>query len=98
VTALVGRGWFGNEHRRFYDSSPILEQWLAQVDYFPAITYVWYEMKRPAKHFPYWSLAGNCLSNRILPSISFRHIHSCSLKYKGQEIDRWVKARYGEQP
>ncbi|MCP4424909.1 MAG: hypothetical protein GY803_10480, partial [Chloroflexi bacterium] len=40
VTALVGREWFGNEHRRFYEYLPILEQWLAGVD-FPPITYVW---------------------------------------------------------
>ena len=26
VTALVGREWFGNEHRRFYKYLPILEQ------------------------------------------------------------------------
>lgn len=97
VTALVGREWFGNEHRRFYEYLPILAQWLRDID-FPAITFVWYEMKRPAKHFPYWSLAGNCLANRTLPSISFRRNHSCSLKYKGAEIDRWVTRQYGERP
>ncbi|MCP4428471.1 MAG: hypothetical protein GY803_28640 [Chloroflexi bacterium] len=97
VTALVGRGWFGNEHRRFYEYLPILEQWLSDVG-FPAITYVWYEMKRRAKYFEYWSLAGNCLANRTLPSISFRRHHSCSLKYKGAEIDRWVTDQYGERP
>ncbi|MCP4415978.1 MAG: hypothetical protein GY805_05105, partial [Chloroflexi bacterium] len=91
------REWFGNEHRRFYEYLPILEQWLAEVG-FPAITYVWYEMKRQAKHFEYWSLAGNCLANRTLPSISFRRHHSCSLKYKGAEIDRWVTEKYGERP
>ncbi len=97
VTALVGREWFGNEHRRFYEYLPILERWLADVG-FPPITYVWYEMKRQAKHFAYWSLAGNCLANRTLPSISFRRHHSCSLKYKGAEIDRWVTEQYGERP
>ncbi len=97
VTALVGREWFGNEHRRFYQYLPILEQWLAEAR-FPAINYVWYGMKRRAKHFPYWSLAGNCLANRTLPSISFRRHHSCSIKYKGAEIDRWVTAQYGDQP
>jgi len=97
VTALVGREWFGNEHRRFYQYLPILEQWLSDAG-FPAITFVWYEMKRPARHFPYWSLAGNCLANRTLPSISFRRNHSCSLKFKGAEIDRWVTAQYGERP
>lgn len=96
VTALVGREWFGNEHRRFYEYLPILEQWLAEVC-FPPITYVWYEMKRQAKYFEYWSLAGNCLANRTLPSISFRRHHSCSLKYKGAEIDRWVTEQYGER-
>ncbi len=97
VTALVGREWFGNEHRRFYQYLPILEQWLSDV-HFPTINYVWYQMKRRAKHFPYWSLAGNCLANRTLPSISFRRHHSCSIKYKGAEIDRWVTAQYGDQP
>ena len=97
VTALVGRGRYGNEHRRFYNYLPILEAWLAGVG-FPPIQYVWYEMKRPAKHFPYWSLAGNCLANRTLPSISFRRHHSCSLKYKGAEIDRWVTGHYENQP
>ncbi len=97
VTALVGRGWFGNEHRRFYDYLPVMEAWLAQIG-FPAPTYVWYEMKKQAKHYNYLSLAGNCLSNRTLPSISFRRNHSCSLKYKGSEIDRWVTQRYAERP
>jgi hypothetical protein len=97
VTALVGQGEFGNEHRRFYQYIPILEKWLTDVG-FPPITFVWYEMKRQAKHFEYRSLAGNCLANRMLPSISYRRNHSCSLKYKGAEIDRWVTARYGERP
>ena len=97
VTALVGQGTYGNEHPRFYTYLPILEAWLAHVS-FPPIQYVWYEMKRPAKNFLYWSLAGNCLANRTLPSISFRRHHSCSLKYKGAEIDRWVTQRYGERP
>ncbi len=97
VTALVGRADYGNEHGRFYHYLPILEAWLASVG-FPPIQYVWYEMKRQAKHFPYWSLAGNCLANRTLPSISFRRNHSCSLKFKGAEIDRWVTEQYGERP
>jgi len=96
VTALVGRDEYGNEHRRFYQYLPVLEQWLAEVG-FPLITYVWYEMKRQAKHFPYDSLAGNCLANRTLPSISFRRHHSCSLKFKGEQIDRWVTEQYGDQ-
>lgn len=97
VTALVGRDEYGNEHRRFYQYLPVLEQWLATAG-FPPITYVWYEMKRPAKHFPYASLAGNCLANRTLPSISFRRHHSCSLKFKGERIDRWVTEQYGDRP
>lgn len=97
VTALVGRDEYGNEHRRFYQYLPVLDQWLAEVG-FPPITYVWYEMKRQAKHFPYSSLAGNCLANRTLPSISFRRHHSCSLKFKGEQIDRWVTEQYGNRP
>ena len=42
VTALVGRDEYGNEHRRFYQYLPVLEQWLAEVG-FPPITYVWYD-------------------------------------------------------
>ncbi len=45
VTALVGRDEYGNEHRRFYQYLPVLEQWLAEAVFLP-ITYVWYEMKR----------------------------------------------------
>ncbi len=97
VTALVGRDEYGNEHRRFYQYLPILEQWLAEAG-FPSITYIWYEMKRTAKHFPYASLAGNCLANRTLPSISFRRHHSCSLKFKGEQIDQWVTQQYGDRP
>ncbi|HUM67611.1 MAG TPA: hypothetical protein PLK31_02030 [Chloroflexota bacterium] len=101
ATALVGRGEFGNEHRRFYDYLPVLEQWLDDTG-FPAISYVWYEMQRPARHFAYWSLAGipvyTGTANRTLPSISFRRNHSCSLKFKGAEIDRWVTAQYGQRP
>ena len=97
VTALVGQGAYGNEHGRFYDYLPILENWLADAA-FPAPTYVWYEMKRTPRYFLYRSLAGNCLANRTLPSISFRRHHSCSLKYKGAEIDRWVTGQYGDAP
>lgn len=97
ITALVGRAEYGNEHRRFYRYLPILKAWLAAAG-FPSITYVWYEMQRPPQHFAYWSLAGNCLANRTLPSISFRRNHSCSLKFKGAEIDRWVTVQYGKRP
>lgn len=97
ITALVGRDWYGNEHGRFYDYLPVLKRWLVEAS-FPPVTYVWYQMKRPPKHFAYRSLAGNCLANRTLPSISFRRNHSCSLKYKGEQIDRWVTTRYGDTP
>lgn len=97
VTALVGRNWFGNEHRRFYGYLPVMEKWLEEVG-FPAPVYVWYQMKKKAKHRTYLSLAGNCLANRMLPSISYRRNHSCSLKYKGTQIDKWVTERYGERP
>lgn len=97
VTALVGYGEYGNEHRRFYSYLPVQEQWMMNAG-FPQTQYVWYALKKKAKHYHYLSLMGNCLSNRTLPSISFRRTHSCSLKYKGQEIDRWVTERYGERP
>ena len=97
ITALVGQDAYGNEHGRFYDYLPVLENWLVAAG-FPPPTYVQYEMKRAPRYFLYHSLAGNCLANRTLPSISFRRNHSCSLKYKGAEIDRWVTDRYGDTP
>lgn len=97
VTSLVGREWFGNEHQRFYEYLPILRKWLRE-NKFPEPTYVWYEMVKKAKHFTYLSLAGNCIANRTLPSISFRRNKSCSLKYKGARIDAWVSQQYGDTP
>jgi hypothetical protein len=60
VSAVVGRGRFGNEHRRFYDYLPILDEWLAAAG-FRAPAFVWHEMKRKAKHYAYGSLAGGLL-------------------------------------
>lgn len=97
VTAMVGRNEWGNENRLFYAYFPLMERWLQRAD-FPAATRVWYELKRKAKHRHYESLAGNCLSNRMLPSISYRRNKSCSLKWKGQAIDQWVTEQYGDQP
>lgn len=97
ITALVGQGEYGNEHPRFYLYLPLLGDWLKRVN-FPEITFVHYELGRKAKHFHYESLAGNCISNRTLPSIAFRRNHSCSLKWKGDQIDKHVTAVYGEQP
>jgi len=97
ITALVGQGKYGNEHPRFYLYLPLLDTWLKRVG-FPAITFVRYELGRKAKHHHYESLAGNCISNRTLPSIAFRRNHSCSLKWKGDQIDKHVTAVYGDQP
>jgi len=97
VTALVGRSWFGNENRATYSYLPVQQHWLAGVG-FPPIQFVWYKLGRKAKHYEYLSLAGNCLANRTLPSISFRRTHSCSVKWKGDVIDRWVTNQYGDQP
>lgn len=97
ITAMVGKPPYGNEHGRFYRYLPILSSWLAEND-FPPITEVRYTLTRKAKHFHYVSLAGNCLSNRTLPSISFRRNHSCSVKYKGKKIDQWVRMTYGDRP
>lgn len=97
ITALVGQGEYGNEHPRFYLYLPLLSEWLARVG-FPPITFVYYRLGREAKHFHYESLAGNCIANRTLPSIAFRRNHSCSLKWKGEQIDRHVTTTYGDQP
>lgn len=97
ITALVGQGEYGNEHPRFYLYLPVLNSWLKRVG-FPEITFVHYELGRKAKHFHYESLAGNCISNRTLPSIAFRRNHSCSLKWKGDQIDKYVTAAYCDQP
>jgi hypothetical protein len=97
ITALVGQGAYGNEHPRFYAYIPLLNEWLASVG-FPQVELVWYALKKKAKHYHYESLAGNCISNRTLPSIAFRRNHSCSLKWKGEQIDAWVTRRYGSEP
>lgn len=97
ITALVGQGEYGNEHPRFYLYLPVLSSWLKRVG-FPQITFVHYKLGRKAKHFHYKSLAGNCISNRTLPSIAFRRNHSCSLKWKGDQIDKQVTAVYGDRP
>lgn len=97
ITALVGQGEYGNEHPRFYLYLPLLGEWLKRVN-FPEITFVHYKLGRKAKHHHYESLAGNCISNRTLPSIAFRRNHSCSLKWKGDQIDKHVTAVYGDQP
>lgn len=97
ITALVGQGAYRNEHLRFYAYIPVLNEWLAPVN-FPQVEFVWYALKKKAKHFHYESLAGNCISNRTLPSIAFRRNHSCSLKWKGEQIDKWVTQMYGSEP
>lgn len=97
VTALVGSGEYGNEHPRFYLFLPALSRWLERVG-FPPVAFVQYRLQKRAKHYHYESLAGNCIANRTLPSLAFRRNHSCSLKWKGKEIDKWVTSVYGGQP
>ena len=81
----------GDEMPHTYAYLPIIQDWLAQVG-FPPVTVVRYKPKRFKWHV-YNTLGGNCLANRTLPSLAFGR-KSCSLKWKGEVLDRWVHSHY----
>lgn len=64
----------------------IMGAWLAKVG-FPAITVVRYVPVRA----PYDTLEGKCLNNETLPSLAYGG-HSCSMVFKGQPQDKFVKS------
>jgi len=62
------------------------DAWLKQVG-FPDLTVV----KNPSPRAGHVSLEHNCVDNRTMPSIAYGfQRHSCSVKWKGAVIDRWV--------
>lgn len=85
----------GSEHPRTYLTLLRMARWLEQVG-FPPLTMVRYSLKKKAKNRHYTTLAGNCLANRTLPGIAFG-FKSCSMKWKGQVMDPWVKENFPGQ-
>jgi hypothetical protein len=81
----------GSEHPETYAYRPVIDAWLASV-WFPAITEVRYVVQRP-RNGPYSSIEENCLVNKTLPSLAFNR-KACSLKWKGEIIDRHVANLY----
>lgn len=84
----------GNEKSETYAYLNIIQGWLAEVG-FPALDVVRYEVQK-VKFNPYTTLAGNCLANRTLPSIAFFR-HGCSLKWKGDELDKRTAVLFGDR-
>lgn len=83
----------GNEFLYTYVYLSIIAMWLVRVE-FPPITIVRYTPQR-FKHHRYATLGGNCLANRTLPSLAFGR-KSCSLKWKGEVLDRKVTELFGK--
>jgi hypothetical protein len=81
----------GSEHPETYAYQAVIDAWLARVD-FPERTTVRYVVKRP-RNGPYSSIEENCLVNETLPSLAFGR-KACSLKWKGEIIDRHVRGLY----
>lgn len=78
----------GSEQEHTYAYLPVINEWLRSVG-FPEVTVVRYQASR-FKHAYYETLDGNCLANRTLPSLAFGR-KSCSLKWKGNPMDRHVE-------
>ena len=87
ITDLISFADTGNEHPRTYAYLPIINAYLARHG-FPLITVVRYVPKR-FKHAPYSTLAGNCLSNSVLPSLAYGH-KSCSSKWKAAPQEKYI--------
>lgn len=85
----------GNEKAETYAYLEHIQSWLARVG-FPSLDIVRYEVQR-VKYNPYSTLLGNCIANRTLPSIAFFR-HGCSLKWKGDELDKRVTELFGNAP
>jgi len=84
----------GNEYAHTIAFIPALARWLKKVG-FPSLTVVEY---RPArfKRQAYSTIAGNCIANRTLPGLAYGR-KSCSMKWKGQPMDRAVTEMFGAQ-
>jgi hypothetical protein len=83
----------GSEKEETYDYLVTINAWLQSVG-FPLVTVV-RNAPRKFKYNRYSTLAGNCISNRTLPSLAFGK-KGCSLKWKGEIMDRWVNRVYGQ--
>jgi hypothetical protein len=75
----------GGEKPETYQYLPVMNQYLRSVG-FPKVTVVKYKPKKA----PYTTLEGNCRTNKTLPSLAYGR-KSCSLKWKKQPQDKWVK-------
>lgn len=71
----------------------VMNEFLAASGY-PVVTTVKYQPKK-FKHAPYRTLHGNCIANRTLPSLAFGY-KSCSLKWKGQALDKYASLLFGD--
>lgn len=95
----------GAEHPETYTHIAYFSQWLVAQG-FPAVTTVrrygadgqYGEKSRASKTGPgYTDIVGNCHQNKTLPSLAFG-MKSCSLKWKAEPMDKWLKTRYGNRP
>lgn len=84
----------GGEKEETYGYIPTMNEYLRSNGY-PEVSVIRYTPKR-FKYAPYSTLHGNCISNRTLPSLAFGR-KSCSLKWKGEPLDKNVTAVFGEQ-
>lgn len=83
----------GDEKDETYEYLPVIQEWLARVDFPPVITVKY--IPKDFKHWPpYTSLSENCLTNGTLPSLAFG-FKSCSLKWKVAPQNKYCK---GWQP
>jgi len=78
----------GSEQEHTYAYLPVINEWLESVG-FPKVTVVRYVPKK-FKYEPYHTLCGNCLANRMLPSLAYGR-KGCSLKWKAAPLDRQVE-------
>lgn len=69
----------------------VIAPWLKSVG-FPVVTTVRYVPTRA----PYNTLEGNCLQNITLPGLAFGR-KSCSVKWKGEPLDRHAKKLYPDE-
>ena len=78
----------GVEKQETYAYEPILQKWLAKVNFPPIIT-VKYQPTDYKNWPPYHTLGENCLTNGTLPSLAFG-FKSCSLKWKVTPQNKWL--------
>lgn len=77
----------GAEHPRTYAYLPIINEYLARHG-FPLVTVVRYVPGKP-KNGQYYTISGNCLVNKTLPSLAFGY-KKCSLKWKAEPQEKYL--------